>query len=79
MVFAFLTKHVDDDNTLGVYEAYASSKLLKLLSRQTERHLRSMRIGVRFGEVPCWLKVVNHFHSTYATAAAIHNAFSNLM
>lgn len=78
MVFDFLTRFVEEADTLGVSEAHAFLILPKLLIGRAERHLRSIRNGARSGGVKCWPEVVNHFLRTYATPAAIRNAVNDL-
>ena len=78
MVFDFLTRFVEEADTLGVSEAHAFLILPKVLKGRAESHLRSIRNGARSGGVTCWPEAVNHLLRTFATPAAIRNAVNDL-
>lgn len=71
MVVEFLLSFAEEANTLKASKAHALLKLPKLLNRQAERQLRSVRNGARSGGVTWWPEAVEHFLRTYETPATI--------
>lgn len=78
MVFDFLTRFVEKDDNLHVFEDHEFIILPKLLSRRVERHIESFRSGAPPGGVTYWPEVVNHFLCTHVTPETIRNDVNEL-
>lgn len=78
LVFDFLTRMVEEADTLKMTEAQAYLALPHYLSGQASRTYRSSRNGAHSGGVSCWPEAVQYLLRTYATASAIREAVSTV-
>ena len=73
-IFDFLTKMVEECETVGMIEAQAFMDLPHFLSNNAWIQYRAMQSGSRSSGVTCWLEGVQYLLRTYATPEAIINA-----
>ena len=78
LIFNFLTRMVEECDTLGMSEAQAFMALPHLLSDNARTQFRAMQSGSRTSGVTCWPEGVQYILRTYATPAAIRNATNEL-
>ncbi len=78
LVLEFLTKFVEEADTLCITEAQAFIILPKLMVDPAQKQFRSVKSGARSGGVTCWPEAVQHLLRTYATPATIRRAVYDL-
>ena len=77
MVFDFLTRFVEEADTLNMTEAQAFIVISHYLKGEASNQFRANKNGARSGGVSNWPGTINHFLSTYATPDAISRAVSS--
>ena len=78
LVFDFLSRFVEQADTLRMTEMQAFVALPHYLSGTAENQFRAIRNGARSGGVTCWSEAVQYFLRTYATPSAIREAVNHL-
>lgn len=80
MVFDFLTRFVEEADTLSMSEAQAFVALPHFLVGNANKQFRASRNGSRSssGGVSCWPEAVQYLLRTYATPSAIRDAINSL-
>lgn len=76
--FDFLTRFMEEVDTLCAFKAHTFLIPLKFLSWRAEQTLRFICKDARCNGVTCWPDLFNHFPRTYVTSVAICNAINNL-
>ena len=78
MVFAFLTRFVEECDRNRLTEAQAFIVLPQYLTGMAEVQFRSTRYGSRSGGVTCWPEAVQYLLTKYATPSSIREAVSTM-
>jgi hypothetical protein len=78
LIFDFLTRMVEECDTLGMSEAQAYMALPHFLSDTARTQYRAMHTGSRSSGVTCWPEAIQYLLRTYATPSAIRNATAEL-
>ena len=78
LIFDFLTRMVEECDTLGMSEAQTFMALPPFLSDSARNQYNAMQRGSRTSGVPCWPEGVQYLVRTYATPGEIRNATTEL-
>ena len=78
LIFDFLSRFVEEADTLTMSEAQAFMALPQFLTGTARMQYRAARSGSRSGGLACWPEAVQYLLRTYATQGAIRDAIHHL-